>query len=44
MEDVDFSVDFVAENFKQIAKVGFGWKNQLNPECVHIGEFRNFQS
>jgi hypothetical protein len=29
--------------FKQIAKIGFGRKHQLSPECVHILEFRNFQ-
>jgi hypothetical protein len=43
VEDVDFQVDFVAGNFKQIVKIGFGWKNQLNPQCVHIAEFRKFQ-
>jgi len=27
----------------KFAKIGFGWKNQLNPQCVHIAEFRNSQ-
>jgi len=34
VKDIDFRVDFVA---------GFGRKNQLSPQYVHIVEFRNFQ-
>jgi len=31
-------VDFVACKFKQIAKLGFGRKNQLSPQlCSHLG-------
>jgi hypothetical protein len=36
-------VDFVAGNSKKIVKIGFGKKNQLNPQCVQIAKFRNFQ-
>jgi hypothetical protein len=36
-------MEFVAKNSKQIAKIGFGKKNQLSFQCVHIAEFRNFQ-
>jgi hypothetical protein len=36
-------VDFVAGNSNKIAKIGFGRKNELSPQCVHIVEFRNFQ-
>jgi len=38
-------MDFVAGNSKQIAKLnGFGRKNQLSPQRVHIAKFKNFQS
>jgi hypothetical protein len=30
-----FGVDFVAGNSNKIAKIGFGRKNQLSPQCVH---------
>jgi hypothetical protein len=40
VEDIDFGVDFVVGNFKQIAKTGFGRKNQWSPQCVHIAKFR----
>jgi hypothetical protein len=29
--------------FKQIVKIGFGKKNKLSPQCIHIAKFRNFQ-
>jgi hypothetical protein len=29
--------------FKQIAKIGFGRKNQLSPQCVHIVKFLKIQ-
>jgi hypothetical protein len=32
VEDIDFGVNFVARNSKQIAKFGFGRKNQLHPQ------------
>jgi hypothetical protein len=35
VKDIDFLVDFVAENSKKIAKIGFGRKNQLSPQFVH---------
>ncbi len=36
---------FCCWKFKQIAKLnGFGRKNQLSPQCVHLAKFRNFQS
>jgi hypothetical protein len=35
-------VDFVIGNTKEIPKIGFGRKNQLSPQYVHIAEFRNF--
>ncbi len=34
---------FVAGKFKQIAKIGFGRKNQLSCQRVHIVKFLNFQ-
>ncbi len=35
---------FCCWKFKQIAKkIGFGRKNQLSSQCVHIDEFGNFQ-
>jgi hypothetical protein len=36
-------VNFVAENSKKLQKIGFGRKNQLSSQCVHIAEFRKFQ-
>ncbi len=42
MEDIDFWVDFVLKIEKN-SKIGFGRKNQLSPQCVHIAEFWNFQ-
>jgi hypothetical protein len=30
-----FLSGFCGWKFKQIAKIGFGRKNQLNPQCVH---------
>jgi hypothetical protein len=27
----------------KLQKLGLDGKNQLNPQCVHIAEFRNFQ-
>jgi hypothetical protein len=35
--------EFCYCKFKQIAKFGFGRKNQLSPQCVHIAKFRSFQ-
>jgi hypothetical protein len=43
VEDIDFLVDFVIGNSKEISKIGFGRKNQLSPQHVHVAEFRNFQ-
>jgi hypothetical protein len=37
-------VDFVAGNFKQIAKIGFGWKNQFNPHVFTLLNLENFNS
>jgi hypothetical protein len=34
VEDIIFS-EFCCWEFKQIAKIGFGRKNQLTPQCVH---------
>ncbi len=45
MKNIEFWMDFVGGNSKQIAKLnGFGRKNQLSPQYVHIAKFRNFQS
>jgi hypothetical protein len=33
MEDIDFSVDFIAGNSNKLQKIGFGSKNQLSPHC-----------
>jgi hypothetical protein len=35
VEDIHFLMDFVAENSNKLQKIGFGTKNQLNPQCVH---------
>jgi hypothetical protein len=34
---------FFCWKFKKIEKIGFGRKTQLNPWCVHIVKFINFQ-
>jgi hypothetical protein len=34
-----FWSEFCCWKFKQITKFGFGRKNQLSPQCVHITEF-----
>jgi hypothetical protein len=40
VEDIDFQVDFVAGNSKKLQKKkGFGKKNQLSTQCVHIAKF-----
>jgi hypothetical protein len=40
---ISFLSGFCCWKFKQIAKNGFGWKNQLRPQCVHIAQFTNSQ-
>jgi hypothetical protein len=30
--------------FKQIVKIGFGRKNQLSPQYVHIAKFKIFEN
>ncbi len=42
MEDI-FLSGFCCWKFKQIAKFGFGRKNQLSPQCIYIAKSRNFQ-
>jgi hypothetical protein len=36
VEDIDFSVIFVAENSKNIQKLGLEGKKLLSPQYVHI--------
>jgi hypothetical protein len=36
--------EFCCWNFKKNINFGFGSKNQLSPQCVHIAKFRNFHS
>jgi hypothetical protein len=36
VEDIDFRVNFVAENSNKLQKLG--------SQCVHIAEFRKFQN
>jgi hypothetical protein len=43
VEDIDFLSGFCCWKFKQIAKIGFGRKNQLSPQSVHIVEFAKFR-
>jgi hypothetical protein len=38
-----FLSGFCCWKFKKFTKIGFGRKNQLSPECVHISKFKNFQ-
>ncbi len=38
-----FLNEFFFWKFKQIAKIRFGRKNQLSPQCLHIAKFKNFQ-
>jgi hypothetical protein len=45
VEDIDFEVDFVGENSNKIAqKLCLEGKNQLSPQCVHIGKLKELQS
>ncbi len=39
VEQIDFRVYFVAANSNKLQKNGFGKKNQLSPQCVHILKF-----
>jgi hypothetical protein len=44
VKDIDFFlVNLVAENSNKLQKLGFGRKNQLRPQCVHIAKFGNFK-
>jgi len=38
-----FLNEFFCCKFIQITEIGFGRKNQLSPQCVHIAKFRTFQ-
>ncbi len=43
LEKYCFLNEFCCWKFKQIAKIGFGRKNQVSPQCVHIAELKKFQ-
>jgi len=43
VKNIDFSVDFVAENSNELQKLGLERKTQLSPLCVHIVKFSKFQ-
>ncbi len=44
MQDIDFWMDFVAGNSNKLQKIGFGRKNQLSPQCVHLLNLEFFNS
>jgi hypothetical protein len=43
VEDIDFWVDFVTINSKNLENLGFERKNQLNIQCVHVVKFKTIQ-